>query len=274
MLNTLLSIAALSTWLVPADVPEEQAKGKKYVSFNQGKFTFVRAEYDSIGGEGEAYYWYDGRLWMRWQTDFPEAEENFLYRIEELTTLKVERKPISLRLTDDKLFDYPFLYMCDVGWQHLSRAELKGLRAYLDRGGFLWADDFWGLAEWENFRFNMAQAFPDKQWRTIPKDHPILNMVFPLKECPMIPAKIFWDGGWPHDPPGAHRQPAGGMEGVDHVNFMGLFDDNDRLMAVATHNTDIGDGWEREAEDKNFFKEFSVNSYAIGINIVVYALTH
>ena len=92
----------------------DRFRGGKNVEL-MGKFTFVRIKYDSLGTYGEAYYDYDGRFWYRWQTDYPEAEQNFLYRIEELTTLRVNRVPISRKLTDETIFDYPFIYMCDVG---------------------------------------------------------------------------------------------------------------------------------------------------------------
>lgn len=256
-----------------ADAPLPSPPGSH--PFVPGKFTFARAEYDSVGGMGEAYYYYDGRFWYRWQTDYPEAETNFLYRIAELTTIEVNPVPISVKLTDEALFDHPFLYMCDVGWQTLSPQEIEGLRAYLLRGGFLWVDDFWGDAEWDNFAFNMKQVLPELDWREIPRGHPILNIVFPLEECPQVPAKIFWEQ-WREtfDPPGVHRYPNGGIQGVSSVNFRGLFGKDGRLLAVATHNSDIGDGWEREAESRTYFEEFSVKCYAMGINIIVYAMTH
>ena len=77
-----------------------------------------------------------------------------------------------------------------------------------------------------------------------------------------------------YDPPGVHRYPSGGTAGVNTVNFMGLYSANGRLLAVATHNTDIADGWEREGESKEFFDRFSVKSYALTINILFYAMTH
>ena len=277
MRSVVLTFFATLTWLVPSDVPEEQLSEGTKIPFQPAAFSFVRIEYDSVGGYGEAFYDYDGRRWMRWETDYPEAEENFLYRIGELTTIRVNPEPISLRLTDERLCQYPFIYMCDVGWQELTEEEALSLRDYLKRGGFLWVDDFWGGPEWDNFAFNVQMAFPELEWREIPSNHPILQMVFPLEECPQVPAKIFWtqSGGLPFDYPGAHRGlGAMDVEEVSHVNFRGLFDEKGRLMAVATHNSDIGDGWEREAEDEDYFKEFSVKSYAIGINIIVYALTH
>ena len=269
-----LALAA-SSWLVPADSPVGSGAARGSGEPTPHRFTFVRCEFDSVGGDGEAYYFYDGRWWERWQTDFPEAEENFLTRLEQLSTIEVNPEPISLRLTDKDILDHPFLYMCDVGWQDLTNEETDALRVYLERGGFLWVDDFWGNAEWMNFEFNVRKAFPKLRWQTIPSEHPIFHMVFPLGECPQVPAKIFWEQyGAAYDPPTIHRYPAGGEEGVNTVNFRGLFSDDGRLMAVASHNSDIGDGWEREAESVHYFERFSTKSYAMGVNIIVYAMTH
>ncbi len=242
---------------------------------NPSVFTFVRVQYDSEGGDGEAYYYFEGRLWQRWETDYPEAEENLLIRIGQLATIEVATEPVSLRLTDPALFDYPFIYMCDIGWQRLSEEEIAALRTYLNRGGFLWVDDFWGDAEWHTLEYNMSLVYPDLKWQTIPNGHAILRNVFPLEECPQIPAKIFWESwGQNYDPPEIHRYPAGGEDGVNSVNFRGLFSKDGQLLAVATHNTDIGDGWEREAEDERYFEQFSTKSYALALNIITYALTH
>jgi hypothetical protein len=253
-----------------ADEPQLQSSAAP-----KGKFTFVRVEYDSEGGYGESWYNYDSRTWLRWETDYPEAERNFLYRLRQLTTIDADPEPIHLPLTDPRLTRYPFIYMCDVGWQVLSDREVKALREYLLKGGFLWADDFWGIAEWQQFERNMKKVFPELTYFDIPNDHPILKIVFPLPECPQIPAKVFYDTlRQSFDPPDQHKYPHGGIPGVSEVNFRGWQDSNGRLMVVATHNSDVGDGWERETEAEEYFRKFSVPSYAIGVNIITYALTH
>ena len=271
--SLIISIAAL--FLVPAD--NDQKSKDNLEDGHPGKFSFVRVKYESIGGADEAYYFFEGRMWHRWETDYPEAEENFLTRLEELTTIQVNPEPMAMKLTNPDIHKYPFIYMCDVGWQQLDRQEENALRDYLKRGGFLWVDDFWGNGEWQNFEINMKGVFPELEWQKIPNTHDILQIVFPLEKCPQIPAKSFWDAGWreTYDHPRVHRYPTGGFEGVNKVRFMGLFEKNtNRLMAVATHNNDVGDGWEREGENLDYFKRFSTKSYAIGINIIVYALTH
>lgn len=239
------------------------------------RFTFVRIRYDSIGGYGESWYTHEGRNWQRWETDYPRAERNFLIRLDELTSLKVNPDPIVLTLTDKRLRDHPFIFMSDVGWQLLSAKELDALAGYLEAGGFLWVDDFWGEGEWQNLVDNTNRLPRKWRWKPIPNGHPIFNTVYKLDACPQIPARIFYrQTGLPYDPPGMHRWPSGGIAGVNQVHFMGLFDKQDRLMAVATHNTDIADGWEREGESKEFFDKFSIDSYAFSINVLVYALTH
>ena len=231
--------------------------------------SFTRVEYDSSGGMNEAYYYYDGRYWLRWQTDFPQADKNFLFRFEELTTAHPHPKPITRRLTDSDLFDFPLIYMCDVGWMDLSDEEVARLREYLLKGGFLWMDDFWGWAEWNNVERAFARVFPERTWQEIPAEHAILDTVFELDELPQVPARDFASLG--HDPPEIHRYPA---DGITPANFRGIFDDSDRLMVVATHNTDLGDGWEREAYGDWYFEKYSTVAYAAGVNIVVYALSH
>jgi len=235
----------------------------------RGKFTFVRVQYDSVGGYGESWYTYEDRDWERWETDYPDADENFLFRLSELTTIKPNPRAIVRRLTDPDIFDYPFLYMCDVGWMSLTEEEKLRLREYLQRGGFLWVDDFWGYAEWDNFDAIMRDVLPETPWQDLPTSHPVFNMVFPLAECPMIPARVFAVQGWTTEPAWIHK--SGGLE---EAHCRGYVDKNNRLMVLATHNTDIGDGFEREAEGEWYFEKYSTKAYAMGINIVVYALTH
>lgn len=267
-------IAVLLTaipWTPPvlADGPDKYAPDRM-----PNKFTWVRIRYRSYGGQDESWYYYEGRRWDRWETDYPEADENFLIRLQELTTISADPTPLVMTLDDPRLMNYPFIYMSDVGWQELSDTEVTALRDYLNRGGFLWADDFWGSPEFDNFAFVMKRVFPDLEWVTIPKDHPIMNVVFPLEGCPQVPARVFATTGQTWDPPEMHKGRGRDIRDVQTVNFKGLFDKEGRLIAVTTHNTDLGDGWEREAEDPWYFEAFSIKAYAMGVNIIVYALTH
>jgi hypothetical protein len=232
-------------------------------------FSFVRVRYDSVGGYNEAFYDYDGRLWQRWETDHPQADENFAFRLAEITSIRTNPRSVVRRLTDEDLFAFPLVYLSDVGWMKLSPAEVAALREYLLRGGFLWADDFWGLAEWRNFELAMRVVLPDVEWRELPADHPLMRTLFPLPGPPQIPARDFAEMGLTHDPPGYHRYPASGIE---RVSFRGFFAADGRLLALATFNTDLGDGWEREAYGQWFFERYSTVAYAAGANIVLYTM--
>jgi hypothetical protein len=243
--------------------------------FDPDRFTFVRIVYDSVGGNGEAFYRGD-RGWIpRWATDHPDGAKNLTWRLHQLTTIKANQGTLLLRLDDPKLMDFPFAFMSDPGWQQLRVDERTGLRSFLERGGFLWVDDFWGKAEWDNLVRNTMEACPTFEWRDIPNDHPILSIVYPLDGCPQITAIQFYRrGGVTYDPPFLHKQPHGGVEELSQVRFRGFFKPDGSLVAVATHNTDIADGWEREGEDEEFFQRFSVKAYALAVNILTYAMSH
>jgi hypothetical protein len=269
-LSVVLSALLASTAALALEESAEDRSSTQSQAPAQGElFTFVRVEYDSTGGYGEAFYYYDGRYWLRWETDYPQGDENFLHRFSELTTTVPHLRSVTRRLTDADVFSFPFLYMCDVGWMKLSAEERALLAAYLHKGGFLWVDDFWGQAEWHNLEAIFEDVLPGVAWQDIPLDHPLLDTVSPLDEIPQVPSRDFAPLG--HDPAWVHRYPA---EPMTPSHLRGLFDDKGRLMVVATHNTDIGDGWEREAYGEWYFEKYSTVAYAMGVNIVVYALSH
>ena len=101
------------------------------VSQQRDEFVPTRIQYDSIGGQRHAYYFYDGRWWQRWETDFPQAEQNFAKRLNELTSVVAAAVPVQRRLTDPDLGDSPLIFMSDVGYMELSEPETDALRTYL-----------------------------------------------------------------------------------------------------------------------------------------------
>jgi hypothetical protein len=235
-------------------------------------FTFCRIQYDSYGGRG----W--GRGGGRWSTDYPDAEDNFSMRLSELTTIEVnkneqgEYQHTYLRLTDDDLFNYPFIYMLEVGNLHFSDEEAKRLGEYLLRGGFLLVDDFWGTSDLQNWEVEFSRALPPDEYpmKDIPLDHEIFRIVFQLDEKPQIPGIGYWYGSG-GDTSEARRFGDPNPE----VHIKGVWDKQGRLMAVINHNSDLGDGWEEEAKNPQYFEEVSKRkAYPFGINIIVYALTH
>jgi hypothetical protein len=223
--------------------------------FKKDVFTFVRVQYSG---------------WRRgsWLIDYPDSDLNFSFRLQQMTSLKVEPKPIHLELTDDTLFDYPFIYMLEVGGLQFSEEEVAALRKYLLNGGFLMVDDFWGEDAWANFYQQIKRVFPDREPIDLPIEHPIFHCVFDLKQKPQIPAINI-----------AIRNKYTGItwerDDAKEPHFRAFFDDKGRMMAIICQNTDLGDGWEREGEDEWFFHEFSEKkAYPMGINIIFYAMSH
>ena len=230
-------------------------------AFEKDLFTFVRIKYQSHGyGRGGG-----------WATDFRDSELNFSLRLQQLTSMKVNPEPIVLELTDPKLFDYPFIYIIEPGALMFMEEEAVALRRYLLNGGFLMVDDFWGDEEYDNFANEMKKVFPDRVAEEVPLEHEIFHCVYDLKEKPQLPSI---HAAWSGRNSGVIWEPRDDSDtSVPH--YRAIRDDANRIMVFICHNTDLGDGWEREGEDPWYFEEFSVKkAYPLGINIVTYAMTH
>lgn len=228
--------------------------------FTGDTFTFARVKYDSYGYRD------------KWQTDYPDSDLNFSLRLQQLTSLKVNPNPVIVELTDPALFDYPFLYMIEPGAITLSDEEVVALRRYLTSGGFLMVDDFWGDHEYTALENELKRVFPDRRAKEVPLTHEIFHCVYDLKEKPQVPS-IHAAGRGRN---GQHQtwefRPG---SDTSRAIYRSIEDDQGRIMVFICHNTDLGDGWEREGENKWYFEEFSVKkAYPMGINIVTYAMTH
>ncbi len=230
------------------------------LGFEHDVFTFVRIQYDSFGPFG----W-----WDRWDNDHPDGDWNFSYRLQELTSLEVAPNSKVIRLSDPELFDYPFVYMAGVQTIALSRQEQSALRRYLLNGGFVMMDDFWSPEGWDNVSGEMRGVFPDREPTELSLEHQIFHIVYDLKELPQVVDIRTWLHGYEFEHWHGHSR------GDESPHFWAYFDDNGRMVALLCHNNDLGDGWEREGENREYFRQFSESrSYPMGINIVTYAMTH
>jgi hypothetical protein len=208
-----------------------------------------------------------------WAVDYPRADVNLSIRFSELTKARISRDTsgepnhVVLTLTDPLLFDCPFIMMTEVGAAYFSPEEAARLREYLLKGGFLWADDFWGSYAWEHWVGEISKAMPPNEYPIfeLPKDHPLYKMQFPINKVPQIPSINAWMST-------GSTSERGADSAVPHA--MGIADRKGRLMVLITHNTDFGDAFEREGDDPSYFYAFSVDGYAFGINTLLYALSH
>ncbi len=211
---------------------------------------------------------------MGWWTDYPNADLNLSTRLRELTKTPIsldkggEPNHFVVKLTDDALFQCPFVIIEDAGTASFSDEEVARLRTYLLKGGFLWVDDFWGTAAWDNWIHELRKALPPDEYPVteLPRDHAVFRTLFDVDRMPQIPSIQFWRQS------GGHTSERG--PDSTRPEMRGVSDRNGRLMVLMTHNTDIADAWEREGEDPDFFYRFSVDGYAVGINVLVYAMTH
>jgi hypothetical protein len=230
-----------------------------------GGFNFCRLMYNSArreaGGSG-------------WTTDYPDADINFSVRLSELTKTKISKQAsgepnhLTIRLTDPAMFQCPFLSATDVGTALFDDVEVAALREYLEKGGFLWVDDFWGPYAWDNWIHQISKVLPPARYpvQDLTPDHAIYRTLFEVAALPQIPSISFWRQS------GGGTSERGDMSAEPH--FRGISDEHGRLMVVMTHNTDISDAWEREGEDPQFFFSFSPNGYAVGLDVVLYGMTH
>jgi hypothetical protein len=227
--------------------------------FEKDVFTFARLKYDSLSYRGR------GRGGAGWDTDFRDADLNLSFRLQQLTSLKVDPEGVVVRLTDPELYNYPFIYMVEPGSLYFSEEEVIALRRYLLNGGFLMVDDFWGEDEWDGFYREFGRVFPDRELIELPVEHPIFHCVFPVNVKPQVPGVGRW------------LQTGRTFEKWDatEVHYRAIFDDKGRMMAIICHNTDFGDGWEEEARNVEYFREFSEKyAYPMAVNIIFYAMTH
>jgi hypothetical protein len=232
------------------------------VAFQKDVFTFVRLKYRVDGKYGM------GHTRERWLIDAPDSDLNFSFRLQQMTSLKVNPDGLFLEITDKDLFNFPFVYIVEPGRLTFTDEEIPILRRYLLNGGFLMADDFWGEWEWHNFYQEVKKVFPDREPVDLPLEHPIFHCVYDLPAKPQVP-------GLPHAMRNQGTDITWEREDAKEVHYRALFDDKGRMMALLCHNTDLGDGWEREGENEYYFREFSEKkAYPVGINIIFYVMTH
>ncbi len=206
--------------------------------------------------------WGPGRPW--WAIDWPDAEYHFTTGVKRYTNISIAPDSRHIRLTDDALFDFPFLLAQQPGRWHISTAEQQQLRSYLLRGGFLMVDDFHGPQQWQVFSDVMRGVLPEYRIIDIPSGDALLHVLYELEQRTQIPGRrhLYYNGSnttvqMPFSPP----------------RWRGIYDDNNRLMVAINFNMDVGDAWEH-ADDPVYPLAMTSLAYRFGINYLIYAMTH
>ena len=198
-----------------------------------------------------------------WATDYPKADQIFLSFIDRLlSNLDAYEGEFTVRLDDPNLRRFPFLYALEVGRMGLRPPEIEGLRDYLLAGGFLVIDDFWGSLQWANFEYEIQQVLPGHEIVDLTLDHPIFTAFYEIDEILQVPGV----GA------GVRGGPTYQQDGYVPM-VKGIHDENGRLMVIINWNTDLGDAWEW-ADDPYYPLRYSTYAYEMGVNFIVYAMSH
>ena len=209
-----------------------------------------------------------------WGVDYPRADENLMFRFSELTSAIVSHDArgrfnhVVLELTDPLLYRCPFIMMTEVGSTYIDQAEAAALKDYLLKGGFLWADDFWGDYAFNIWVTEISKVLPLHQYpiQDVPLTHELFHSLYDVRRIPQISSINFWAGS------GGRTSERGYASATPHVRAM--FDDRGRIMVLMTHNTDFGDAFEREGDNHEYFLKFAPEGYAFGVNTLIYSMTH
>ncbi len=223
--------------------PSLRAKGDE--------FTFIRIRHTSQNGWSQS-----------WQYDYPAADSNFSKAVARLTHVHIHFNPMILTFDDDRIFEYPFLYLVDMGNNGgpvFSAKEERNLREYLLRGGFLLIDDSKGDHAWIAFRQVFQQIFPENSWVQLDLNHPIYHIFYDINGLIRIPNIRDLDLEYPPD----YAVPSN----------WAILDQDGRIMILINWNSDMGDAWQH-TYDKEYPTDYSNFAYKLGINFLIYAMTH
>ncbi len=218
------------------------------------EYAFARLRYPSYGGSYRR-----GR--GSWTTDYPKADRQFVQGVRRLTRIHTRSMEEVVDLESDKIYDWPWIYITEVGHWELSDAQAAKLRDYLLRGGFAMIDDFHGTYEWDVFIASMSRVFPERQITDLENDNPIFHVLYDLSDRFQVPGIQYLRSGRTYEQDGYEAR------------WRGIYDDKGRLMVAISHNMDLCDAWEH-ADYPVYPERYASLAYRIGVNYIIYAMTH
>jgi len=235
-----------------------------------GEWTFARLMYPTtevrVDWQSEykrGFDWREGNT--NWTIDYPRSDRHLAAAIRRLTRIQARsvEQPINLD-ADDDVFNYPWLYAVEVGHWQLTDSQIAKFREFLLRGGFFMCDDFHAINEWDIFVYTMNKVFPDRKIVDIPDKDAIFHTVFDLDDRYQVPGMQYVYSHKVYEKDQLTGSPA---------HWRGIYDDKGRLMVVICHNMDLGDSWEN-ADDPAYPQTFSALGIRIGVDYLVYSMTH
>ena len=231
----------------------------------RGKYT----NYPNTNGDAD-FNWWRNRAW--WETDFDDADQNLLRGVQRYTTLNTSPSAYkAMSLTDPELFEYTFLYinmkrvpLYSGNGPNFKPKEAAALREYMMRGGFVMIDDFWGPEHWDDFLREFHKIFPNRSLEQLTTTHPVFHCFYDINEIKQVPGRgVTWNYGWGFT-----------LDNPDYpTSVHGVSDDSGRLMMLVNFNTDLGDGWEHTF-DRFYPTRYCNEAYKLGINYIIYAMSH
>jgi hypothetical protein len=217
----------------------------------EAEFAFARLRYRSP---------YGGRR-GGWGTDSNKAERVYVQGLRRLTRIDTRSAEEIIDADSDEMYNWPFLYAVEVGRWYLNEPQAERLREFIDRGGFFMVDDFHGTYEWDAFMESFRRVFPASSVIELENSNPIFHVLFDLDRRVQVPGHHYVYSGRTYE-----------RDGVE-PRWRAVLDSKGRVAVAICHNMDLGDAWEW-ADDPQYPEEFASLAYRIGINYLVYAMTH
>ena len=219
-----------------------------------GEWTFARFMYRAVPS-------WRGRL-NNWTIDYPRSDRHLSAAIRRLTLIQTRsvEEPVAAEDADD-IYNWPWLYAVEVGHWDLTELQAAKLRDYLDRGGFFMCDDFHGTVEWETFVDSMKKVFPEREIVELPNNDPIFHTVYDLDDRYQVPGEQF-----------VYSHQTFEKDGYQ-ARWRGIYDGKGRVVVAICHNMDLGDSWEH-ADNPVYPEQYSALGFRIGVNYLVYSMTH
>ena len=220
------------------------------------EWAFARLRYPSFQS-GDMYWQRRGN----WAIDYPKADRQFVTGVRRLTRLSAKSIEQVVDLESDEIYNWPWIYAVETGHWELTDAQCKKLRDYLLHGGFMMTDDFHGSMEWDIFMMSMSRVFPDRPVVDIDNKDALFHVLYDLDDRFQVPGIVNWPFQQTHE-----------YDGYE-AKWRGIYDDRGRIMVAICHNMDLGDAWEW-ADSPNYPEKYASLAYRIGINYIIYAMTH